>query len=51
LLHMVVMNFGIGIVNMGFLFLNIKVIDATYNGTAAKTKMQNVNPPKPCKCA
>ena len=44
-------NPGTGISNSGFFVRAIIVVVATYNGTAAKIKMPNTNPPKPCRCA
>jgi len=46
-----VINFGIGIVINGLPVRATIMVVAIYNGIAAKIIMQNVNPPKPCKCA
>ena len=46
-----VIKLGIGIENNAFWFLNIKLIDAIYNGIADNTITQNVNPPNPCRRA
>lgn len=45
------MNFGTGKANSGFCVLITIVVVATYNGIAANTKMPNVNPASPRKCA